>query len=60
MRVVSYNGDLDDIASHKVLAVAQWIVHMPPKRGIQVRFLSAGPIIWQGAYAFAAGNVLPP
>ena len=25
------------------LAVAQWIVHMPPKRGIQVRFLSAGP-----------------
>ena len=26
------------------LAVAQWIVHMPPKRGIQVRFLSAGPL----------------
>ncbi len=25
------------------LAVAQWIVHMPPKRGIQVRSLSAGP-----------------
>ena len=28
---------------YKRLAVAQWIVHMPPKRGIQVRFLSAGP-----------------
>lgn len=27
------------------LAVAQWIVHMPPKRGIQVRFLSAGPFM---------------
>ena len=27
-----------------LLAVAQWIVHMPPKRGIQVRFLSAGPL----------------
>ena len=27
-----------------ILAVAQWIVHMPPKRGIQVRFLSAGPL----------------
>ena len=26
------------------LAVAQWIVHMPPKRGIQVRFLSARPL----------------
>jgi hypothetical protein len=26
-----------------VLAVAQWIVRMPPKREIQVRFLSAGP-----------------
>jgi hypothetical protein len=25
------------------LAVAQWIVRMPPKREIQVRFLSAGP-----------------
>jgi hypothetical protein len=25
------------------LSVAQWIVHMPPKRGIQVRFLSEGP-----------------
>lgn len=26
------------------LAVAQWIVRMPPKREIQVRFLTAGPI----------------
>ena len=25
----------------RALAVAQWIVHMPPKRGIQVRFLTA-------------------
>ena len=25
------------------LAVAQWIVHMPPKRGIQVRTLLGGP-----------------
>lgn len=29
--------------SPSVLPVAQWIVHMPPKRGIQVRFLSGGP-----------------
>lgn len=29
----------------KRLPVAQWIVHMPPKRGIQVRFLSGGPTI---------------
>ena len=27
----------------RALAVAQWIVHMPPKRGIQVRFLTARP-----------------
>jgi hypothetical protein len=26
-----------------VLSVAQWIVHMPPKRGILVRFQSEGP-----------------
>ena len=26
-----------------VLPVAQWIVHMPPKRGILVRFQSGGP-----------------
>ena len=25
------------------LAVVQWIVRLPPKRQIQVRFLSAGP-----------------
>ena len=36
------------------LAVAQWIVHMPPKRGIQVRFLSAGP---QNNQNLSTGNV---
>ncbi len=25
------------------LAIVQWIVHMPPKRVMQVRFLLAGP-----------------
>ena len=32
-----------DFFARKSLSVAQWIVHMPPKRGIQVRFLSEGP-----------------
>ena len=36
------------------LAVAQWIVHMPPKRGIQVRFLSAGP---QNCQNLSTGHV---
>ena len=29
--------------THQLLAVAQWIVHMPPKRGTLVRFQSARP-----------------
>lgn len=37
------------VALNYFLAVAQWIVHMPPKRGIQVRFLSAGPE-WNKTY----------
>lgn len=40
--------DLIDVLIYlSILAVAQWIVHMPPKRGIQVRFLSAGPFTSQ-------------
>ena len=36
-----------------VLSVAQWIVHMPPKRGILVRFQSEGPVLRLSArYSF--------
>ena len=36
--------------NHRVLPVAQWIVHMPPKRGILVRFQSEGPLVQSGYF----------
>jgi hypothetical protein len=41
--VLQHNRNAINMSSD--LAVAQWIVRMPPKREIQVRFLSAGPKI---------------
>ena len=45
-RAASLHGCPDPIQPVKSAAptVAQWIVRMPPKREIQVRFLSAGPL----------------
>ena len=54
LALVSVVSEHFDISAR--LAVAQWIVHMPPKRGIQVRFLSEGPTQLESTFNFAIEN----